>query len=116
MKNERKHYTAAGKVAILRRHLVDIRLPIGQSAVSLRDSRTWAIRSSSALFLVLPNLLARSPSSFPAWPYSKSGPMLDSQNKRYRSRVVSVIQQQDEPKPQCESPAKAETWFPFRRN
>ena len=42
--------------------------------------------------------------------------MPDSQNKRYRSRVVSVIQQQDEPKPQSESPAKAESWFPFRRN
>src|SRR5215469_14689275 len=39
----------------------------------LRDSRRWAIRSSFALFLVLPNLLARSPSSFSEWPNSRSG-------------------------------------------
>ena len=32
-----------------------------------------AIRSSFALFLLLPNLLARSPSSFPEWPNSRSG-------------------------------------------
>ena len=44
----------------------------------LRDLRTWAIPSSSALFWGLPNLLAGSPSSFPAWSDLRSGPMPDS--------------------------------------